>query len=378
MKRIYKELLFIFIVVAIFFAVYWLRSVPTGMDSFYFMNYIYGITDSLPLTTSVATSLFSIIPANFSIIKIIMFVVTLSCAIIFSMTARLRCKKTGYLAGFFLIAFPFFSVIFARLEDDLFGLPFMLLAIYFATRYQISENKKKVWDKNIIISVGCLFISVMLWQFTIYLIPIILIMTKHFWYGIAMASILPFYIKLYKVIIPNFKVFENYPIYGLLILALGFAYLKPARIKDNWIIVLVLSILTVVNYKFIFLCVPFLILNIIKYIENNTYTIKKCFIIYFTLFFVVACSINLIALPNYNLDDLLIVGYAESLDRNTEFNIQWGYGYYAIFRGYDTNQFGQVQDYKKEGIILTYLGDKEIKDCQPIKMNRNAQLVYCK
>jgi len=377
MKRIYKELLFIFIVVAIFFTVYWLRSVPTGMDSFYFMNYIYGITNTLPLTTSLATGVFSLIPANFNIIKIIMLVLTLCSAVIFSMTARLRFKKTGYLAGLFLLAFPFFSVIFARLEDDLFGLPFMLLAIYFATRYQVSDNKKKIWDKNIMLSIASLVIAVFLWRFTVYLIPIIFIMTKHFWYGLATASILPFYSTLYQSILPNLKVSENYPIYGLLILTLGFAYLKPSRIKENWVVVLVLSVLTVLNYKFIFLCVPFLILNIIKYIENDTNAIKKCFIIYFTLFFVVACAVNLIALPNSNLDDLLTVGYTESLDRNIEFNIQWGYGYYAIFKGYDTNQFGHAQDYKKSGIVLTYLNDKRIDDCDTIQKNRNAQLVYC-
>jgi len=386
LKKIYK-VLFLFLPVFIFIGCFLFRKLPAGMDSYFFMNYIYGITNTLPNTPFISSFIFSIIPSNIFVIKLIMVFCILLTLFIFYKIINLFIKD-NYLSNFILLSFPFWILILIRFEDDLLGLPLVFASIYYALRYAISLKRVRVnyynlfkeiklFDKNIILSMFFLLLAVFTWKFAVYMIPVIFLITFHPICLLAVFSILPFTNKLIGGILPNLKVSENMPFLGLLILALGFGYFKQFRIKETWYALIFLSILTIINYKFIFLCVPFLLINNLKFYEVSNIEVKKIILVYFSIFFLISCAFNFTEMPNKNLDDLLDTGYSISQNNNLEYNINWGYGYYALFRGYDTTQFGHYQKYNKEGIVLTYLNDKNVLDCKEIKRNRNGVLVNC-
>ena len=225
-----------------------------GNDSYYFLNYIF-YNVPLHVSSFVQEFIFGLFPTNLFVIKLIMLITTIISLFIFYETVELIKKNRGLLASLFLLCYFWFSWIFIKFEDDLFGFPFIMLSLYFLIKYLYSNNKKINLDWNIILSLFFLLIGVLIWNFAVYyLIAFLFISQFHRLYILANISLIPFYSKLLFGIMPSFVISENFPIKGLLVLMLfSFLYFKEFRIKETFPALIVFSCLTLLNTKFIYI-----------------------------------------------------------------------------------------------------------------------------
>jgi len=269
-----------------------------------------------------------------------------------------------------------------KFEDDLIGLPFILISLYFLIRYVYSENNKKYLDWNIILSLGFLFIGIMIWNFAIYfLIAFAIISNFHRLYILSLVPLLFFTQRLISGMLPSLVISENQPITaGIFLLFVGFLYFKNYRLRQTWVAVLVFSALTFVNAKFLFIIIPILVLSFVNVSLKHNLKLRNGVVFILCLFFVIAMYQNLITYPTNKEYQLISIAQQVSLDTNKEVYYQWSVGYFAIWHKLDAKDFGTVPatetDYKNK-IILTVNGDKKIKYCEIIKKSKWLSLAEC-
>jgi hypothetical protein len=352
-----------------------------GNDSYYFLNYIY-YNVPLHVSSFVQEFLFGLFPANLFVIKLVMLFTTIISLIIFYETVEVIKKNRGLLASLFLLCYFWFSWIFIKFEDDLFGFPFVLLSLYFLIKYLYSNNKKINLDWNIILSLFFLLIGVLIWNFAVYyLIAFLFISQFHRLYIFSNLCLLPFLPKLINGVMPSFLISENFPIKGLLVLMLfSFLYFKEFRLRETFVALIVFSALTLINTKFIYITIPILLLNMSNLALNNNQKLKKAIIFLLVLFFSIGMYQNLIMYPSVNEYELVSIAQQLEKDTSKEIYFQWSLGYFAIWHNFDAKHFGSVpleeMDYKNK-IILTVNGDKKIESCKIIKKSKWITLAEC-
>ncbi len=352
-----------------------------GNDSYYFLNYIF-YDVPLHVSSFVQEFIFGLFPTNIFVIKLIMLITTIISLFIFYETVELIKKNRGLLASLFLLCYFWFSWIFIKFEDDLFGFPFIMLSLYFLIKYLYSDTKKKYLDKNIIFSLFFLLIGVLIWNFAVYyLIAFLFISQFHRLYIFSNLCLLPFLPKLINGVMPSFLISENFPIKGLLVLMLfSFLYFKEFRLRETFVALIVFSALTLINTKFIYITIPILLLNMSNLALNNNQKLKKAIIFLLVLFFSIAMYQNIITYPSSNEYEL--VSIAQQLEKDTYKDIyfQWSLGYFGIWHNFDVNHFGtppKNEIYYKNKIILTVNGDKKIESCKIIKKSKWITLAEC-
>jgi len=384
-----RNLLILFIITLLLFCIYFLRSsqVPfIGIDSYYFLNYIFSGT-ALHVTGVVGTFLMSLIPTNIYWIKLIMFVVTLVTMYVAYKCAELYDSKHALVYPLSLLAFIFFSLIFFKFEDDLFALPFLFSSLYFIIKYQISTKPKKLFDRNIILSILFLIISISIWKYTVFFILAYLFISNFNWiYILASSSLFLFYQELIGSIIPNNLVAENMMAFfsgrvaGGVIFLLFFLYLKKSMITKNKYAIYFFSILTLLNFKFIYILTPILLLNNINLLKNIT--LDKHKVIYFIWFVFLIGTINqiIISPPSYSDYELLGIAQSTAIDLNKEIDYSWGIGYYAIYQNIDVNNFGTTPiteiDYSNK-IIVAEKNNPIYSSCKKIKKGKWFEIINC-
>jgi hypothetical protein len=86
-------------------------------------------------------------------------------------------------------------------------LPLVLLSLYFLVRYLYVDERKKYFDKNIILSLGFLFLGVLMWNYAVYFVIAFLFISQyHRLYILANLFLIPFLFKLIISIRPNFLI----------------------------------------------------------------------------------------------------------------------------------------------------------------------------
>lgn len=352
-----------------------------GNDSYYFLNYIFYQT-KLQVSTFIQESLFGLLPANILVLKLIMLLITILCLIIFYETVETIKKNRGLLASLFLLNTFWFSWIFMKLEDDLFGLPFVLISLYFLVRYLYKTDRTKLLDLNIILSLAFLFIGVLIWNYAIYFVIAFLFISQfHKLYIFASLTLIPFLPRLIIAIRPNLLISENQPLKAIIVLCLiGFLYFKKVRLKETWLAVLVFSCLSLINIKLIYILVPILLLSFVNVDLNESLKIRNTIIFVLVLLFSVAVYQNMITYPTNKEYELVSIAQEYSLMQNKEIYFNWSVGYFAIWHNFDAKDFGSVPaketDYKNKIIVTTKL-DKKIKSCEIIKKSKWLTLASC-
>jgi hypothetical protein len=352
-----------------------------GNDSYYFLNYIF-YDVPLHVSSFVQEFLFGLFPANLFVIKLIMLITTIISLFIFYETVELIKKNRGLIASLFLLCYFWFSWIFIKFEDDLFGFPFIMLSLYFLIKYLYSDTKKKYLDKNIIFSLFFLLIGVLIWNFAVYyLIAFLFISQFHRLYLFSNLCLLPFLPKLINGVMPSFLISENFPIKGLLVLMLfSFLYFKEFRIKETFPALIVFSALTLINTKFIYITIPILLLNLSNVSLKHNKKLKNVMIFLLLLFFSISMYQNLIMYPSVNEYELISIAQQLEKDTSKDIYFQWSLGYFGIWHNFDVNHFGTPPkneiDYKNK-IILTVNGDKKIESCKIIKKSKWITLAEC-
>lgn len=392
MNKRFKHYLLLFFIVSILFFVYVTkRSIATpfiGADSYYFLNYIF---HSIPLflTNSVGTFIFSLLPKSIFGIKIIMLIITLVTLFIAYEIGRLYSKEHSLIYPFSLISMFTFSLIFFKLEDDLFSLPFLFLSLYFIIRFQVSKTKKEFLDINIILSLLFLFISTMIWGYSVFFILMFLFLTNfHRLYILASTIFIIFLNKTIGLIIPNQAIAENQTAFlsmniaGGIILLLFFLYLKKSMIQKNKLGIYVFSVLTLLNFKFIYILFPILLLNNIKLIKSLHN--KSKYIIYFIyLLFLIGTLHQIITLPPSNKDyELVNVAQTYKIKLNKEIIYPWGLGYFLMYHNIPVSNFGTPPKQKinyKNKIVMTIKNNQQLKNynCRLLRSGKFYELLSC-
>ena len=135
-KRL-KDYLILFILTSLLFTLYILlrgtHAPFVGPDSYYFLNFIFH-NIKLSLTNKVGIFIFSLLPKNIIFIKLIMFVITLVSLFISYEIAKLRNNNYALIYPISLLSVITFSLVFFKLEDDLFSLPFLFGSLFFITK----------------------------------------------------------------------------------------------------------------------------------------------------------------------------------------------------------------------------------------------------
>lgn len=389
------KLLIIFIITLIFFVPTFAKVNPplAGMDTYFFLNYIYDkYDDGLRDAPFLGKMIFDLIPANMLVIKIIMFLTTFLTVLIFSKIGEIYSKSYGWLSGILLFTGFYFGQIFFRLEDDLFGLSVVFLGwLVLAKMNDLYDSTKQTNYFLLILGIGLLLASVFIWKFAVFFVFALYFTCYldkkwklHPIYSLVVLSILVVFHKLlYGAILPNQNVVENNFLFmaGIMsLLVIAFAYTKNFRVQRNWIAILVFSVLTVINFKFIIVLYPFLVLNIVYGLENISLQAKKLILILLCLVFVMITINNFNAVPSKYDYELLGIhqSYNKLHSTNYKEDVNWGFGWFYIFMTEkETQNFRSYKPTPTEGIIMTYRNDPDVSHCDLVFENPAGEVRLC-
>jgi len=361
------------------------RAYP-GMDAYYFKNYISSDkSNELSETPILGKWFFNILPDNDFIIKSIMFILTFGTVFMFGLIGEYYNKQFGWLAGLLLLTGVIFHNIFIRLEDDLLGIFLVSLSWYILVNYHRVINTNKFKEiMYILASLAVLAIAVFTWKWAIYFLILfaLILKTNKIYNIITIGVVIVFFNRLLNGLMPNFAVSENLPVIGIVTLGLlTIGYAKSSWIKQNNLALIVASICTLVNAKFVFLLFPLLCLNFTNFISAMPKKLRVIVIVAVSIMLCVFAYSNYTALPSEDLYELVSeyqkLGTADIPSYNN-----WSYGYYLIYLGTATNSYGQpARDnvIYKNSYVLTYKKDPEpVKNkCYTIFFNRSGIIYQC-
>ena len=372
------------------------ESFVTGIDSYYFVNNVFDKTDDLKHTPIIGKFIFRSLPDNIWMLRGIIFCVSFLIVLMFGLIGELINKKYGWLAGVLLLTGIFFKVILVRLEDDLFGMFFVMIAFYFITRFnmkkewvrdgkgylQFNYKKYKFFNKDIVLSLLFLVLAVFTWKFAIYFLFLFLMMSRrHHAYIIACFFVVFVLFKsLIAGVMPSLIVSENIPGIGLLALAFMFiAFFKDYRVDWLDIALWFSAILTLINLKFTFLLYPILCLNFVNGFSKTKSKLEKTVLVIIVVVFFIGVALhNYIATPSDGINELIDLTQEYKL-QGIKTDTYWGAGYYFIWRtGQDTNNFGMPRYNYKDKIIFTVKGDLKAEDCTLIFENSKGEIRDCR
>ena len=391
MNRRLRDYLLLLLITTILWLIYiYGRSVIApfvGADSYYFLNHIFHNTPLL-VTDGIGSFIINLLPHSILGIKLIMWFITSITLFIAYEVGRLYSKKNALIYSIALISMFTFSMVFFKLEDDFFALPFLFTSLYFIVKYQLSNIKKKWFDKNIILSLGFLFISVLIWNYTVLFILMYLFITNyHRLYILASGTFIVFFHKFISTIIPNFGIAENkmafvgMNIAGGIIILLFFLYLKKSMIKQNKIGIIVFSVFTLLNFKMIYILIPILFLNNIKLLKTLP-NANKLVIYFIYLLFLLGTLNQIIILPpttqDYKLTDVAQT-YSKLLNKQIEY--PWGLGYFYMYNKISgIKYFGTIPDTKisyDQKIVIINKGNPQVKSCELLDSSKWYEVVNC-
>jgi len=381
----HNKVIALFVITLIFFIGVFLRPSYrsyNGMDAYYFKNYIADKSDNISQTPALGKLIFSVLPNNDFVIKLVMFLVTFGIVYMFGRVGEYYSPKYGWLAGAILLTGLFFHNIFIRLEDDLFGLFFVTLSWCFLVDYHRvfdRENTGKIMP--IILSLICLAIAVFIWKWAIFFVFIFWLASKnHPLYLISgFGALFLFWKDLINGIIPNMAVSESLPVIGFLSLGIMMiSYTKHFKIHWYKYSLILATLLTLINLKFIFVLFPIITLNFVKGWTTLPMKYQKALMIALGITFLYLCIHNYTSMPGEDMHEL-VEEYKlyQGNDYTTQNN--WSYGYYLIDQGIATNSFGcpgqDNVDYKN--VVLTYNNDQNIINCITIFSNTAGIIADC-
>lgn len=390
-----KQLIILFVIALIFFVPTFVKTNPplAGMDTYFFLNHIYEkYDDGLKDAPFLGKIIFNSLPANMLVLKIIMFIFCFLSIVIFSEIGKLYSKNYGWLSGALLFTGFYFGQIFFRLEDDLFGLPVLFLGwLLIAKMNEIYDRDKYTHPFYLIGGLGLIIISVFIWKFAVFFLFALFFTSyldkkwrfQNLYWLVIIPVILIYHKILFGAIIPNSNVSENTFFFAMGIFSLCviiFAYAKNFRIERNWITILIFTALTIINFKFIIVLYPFLVLNIVNGLEKIAYKQRNLMILFLCLIFLLITINNFNAIPSKHHYELLGIHQSYNKLNNTNYkeDVNWGFGWFYIFMtGKETQNFRSYRPTPNEGLIMTYKNDSDVNHCELVFENLAGEVRLC-
>ena len=326
----FKQGVFVFLACVVSYTLFFFKSSAypfNSMDSYFFLNFVHGITSSIPATPPLSMWLFSILPSNILILKLITFAVFFITMLIFCKTAENYSKKLWWLCLVLFLSSIMFMQVFYTLEDDLFAFPFIALSFYFISKHHQHPNTKWIIFSILALAVACGF-----WKFSIYFVFLFLFWTRfNKYYIILSILLLPFITYWINSFIPSFAVIENTPgiaLYGLFTGCMFLLFFKKIN-KDVRVFMPTIwfaTIIMILNTKFLFLAVPVFILVFIQTYEKLSIPLKLIVVLSIVALFIAGLLTNLSSIPNKHTSELFEVAQANAI--GNEINCSWDFGYF--------------------------------------------------
>lgn len=350
---------------------YLLTPIMSGVDSYYFLNYLWGKDTPYSFETDpLAQIVFDVLPANIFLLKLLLFGLLTGTTLIISLTGELINKRSGWLAG----PFCFFSLVwinyFARLENDVFAYPLLALSLYFL----IKSKKNKLWG---LVSFACIALACLFWQAS----ALFFITNSAVWI-FSLAAAIPLIIWKWETILNLFTptlsyIQENQAIIGILnqnILLIGIIGIPTYLLFPT----LFYFILAGMRAKYAILLIPFLALGLVQFVDKHKEKIPRYIwiILFITAIGMSIYSLNR-SLPDQGTFELIDYAIQTSQDLNKPFVNNWSYGYWVAWRDGTPTEWGsgfydKPQDYN-HAIGISYVD----LNCQQLKEHRILKVYNC-
>jgi len=338
-----KQFLILFLISFIPFSFYFLRWDLQGHDSYYYANFVCKSDYPVFQQDFVEEGLFSLMPCDFFLIKVILFVLFFVSVITIAKLGELFNERNGWKAGVFAVGLaPLLLWEFLKFENDQFAFPLLFIATYFFFKYKLTDDRKPLYW-----CILFLFLGGLIWKGAIFYL-IAFALSSIYLTVIAAFFIGMFFQELIGVLF-SFEslVYENAFLVGLVWLFLLLTGLYG--IKKVFARQLIASILLLlVNAKFSTQSIPLLAVGVVNYLEDK----KKGFADYFFyIAFVLALVWGVLGfyLPPHPYE-WNAIDYALSLDENV--SNDWGMGYWIHFRGGSTDDFGHYSNFRLDDAIV--------------------------
>lgn len=371
-----KNLLLILLFTIIIFVPFFVRPSFIGADPYYYLNSVCGVE---PIFKSEVTNfVFGLMPCDFLFIKTIMFGLVFLTLLGLGLIVEHFFEKKSFLACFLVYGFsPILFKLFFKLENDLFALPLLVLAILFYFKTSKHKGTTKFFAYSIV-SLILLFLSAQFTPFTLF-----------FLYVGAVGNPLYFIILIigliieplsWQVLFPVIGIAEATPIIGLAsIFILFFAWIKPLHKKE----MLIATLLVLLQAKFM-LFIPFIyapsLINSFEWLKEkkkiNPYTI---FGIYAVIGVIAFGFLTLTYFPDQTTLEFSEQSVLLQKDYNIPLYNNWSYGYFVKHYGYPTKYYSSLPqpDYNNLDKPFLALTTFEL-DCEVLQQEKNLKIYYCK
>lgn len=328
-----------------------------GADTFYFYVFSCGQENIPNIDTPIVSKLFfQLMPCSILAFKLLFFVAIFASTIIVGKTGELFDKKNGWMAGVFVFISIAWIHTFVQIEDDILGIPFLLIANYWFLKAGIDKsNGHEIAAVALVVLTGALLWKGALLYLVVYTffstLSIIILYASLFYIGFGAI----------KGLVGNTLVQENLNGFFLSMLGartLGFGhgfgllgmYLLTKRI---WLVV-PFFVAMLVNSKWAVHLSPFLGIGLMfLLVDLNNLRIKKGIVfkeawankhflsifIVMALFSTAALSVGLL-FQHPNEVQLEASEYIVEIADGKNIDNDWSYGYYLMFFGGTTQTFG--------------------------------------
>jgi hypothetical protein len=367
----------IFLLVLIPYLAYFVRPDLIGTDGYLYLLHVChrdGFVLNNPANSLVVSFLYSFIPCNVFVVKLLLFVVSFVSSLLLYKIAELYVGKDAVWSVFFCFGFSqlfFFSTVY--FEPQQFALPFLFASLYF---YLKGKQQDSLLFK--FVSLGWLLLAGLIWKGSIVLL---------FAYGIAFlpALAISFAVLAWQgaaslvVLLPNLVVLENFPLIGvcsLFLLLPGFKYCNNYK-KE----LALLTIIALLDSKFAYLLVPFLCIGATQFFQtlNNK---QKTFLFSFAIIlFLLTIPKVFLAQPTEDDWKAIDCAVANSKAYSTSLQNDWDYGYWIAWAWVNTIPSsyagGEYDNLEHKGILITQFYKFLSKDCNVLRTFATKSVWKC-
>ena len=349
-----------------------------GGDSYYFLNHVCG--EGEMGEGDLIRTIFGWVPCNFVLIKILLFFMCLSCVFAIALTGNLLYDQKGWMAGLFIFLAPVFFSEFTKFENDQFAYPLIFLSIYFyykgffrnrfinrLTAIVLLVFAAQIWGGAVLFFPAFAFGSIL---FILSTIPLLAV----YWQKLLFTALPRF---------PSFDLFGNVW-ENSLVVGIAYLFLLPlgywGATKKILPQLVFFTALMLLNSKFIFLLMPFLALGFVGYFNKLDYskygkTFKQVFL---WMPFFLAISWGLVSLTQppqpYHWQ---AIEFALQESGKPGITNDWGLGYWVLFKGGNTQQFGSPKDFNLSHDIFITQRNLDSNTCTFLKSFNEVNVYQC-
>lgn len=379
-----KEIGLLALLLFVPFGFYFFTPYIFGTDTFLYLSNICNGTP-LPADSPATQFVFSLLPCNFVVLKLLLYFLALVCLLGVAQTGNLLYKN-GWLAALFVFLNPLFVFGMAQLENENFAMPFLFWANYFALKAKLTQHWERIGNAFValvLVGYGALF-----WNGAAYYVAAFGLLALPF-VPTAIASILFYGRQMWDNLMPKAGMYEAIFGIGVIFLGVNIFTLVGLFLNSNimlisifWIVVLVLM------GKFAINAVPWIAIATLalyneKRFEKFDAMTKKPFWKTFKQILIMTAIIMPLAYgysitffqPPQTEDVAMVKEFVSLQQQGYDCKNDFSYGYWIQFFGGKPTAvggFGTDQNYSS-GIILT----PEDLNCTILKEHLQLKLYDC-